>query len=83
LKVLKFYAEWCGPCKIQSQIIKNAGDKVTTTIEDVNIDDNLMMAQNFQVRGVPTMVLVDDSENEIKRHVGVLKEAELIEWLKG
>lgn len=83
MKVLKFYAEWCGPCKIQSQIIKNAGDKITTTIEDVNIDENLMMAQNFQVRGVPTMVLVDDKENEIKRHVGVLKEAELIEWVKG
>lgn len=83
MKVLKFYADWCGPCKVQSKIIKDAGDKITTTIEDVNIDENLMMAQNFQVRGVPTMVLVDDQENEIKRHVGVLKEAELIEWLKG
>lgn len=83
MKVLKFYADWCGPCKVQSQIIKNAGEKITTPIEDVNIDENLMMAQNFQVRGVPTMVLVDKDENEIKRHVGVLKEDQLIEWLKG
>jgi thioredoxin 1 len=83
MKVLKFYAEWCGPCKVQSQIIKNAGDKITTQIEDVNIDDNIFMATTYQVRGVPTMVLVDDQEKEIKRHVGVLKEAELIEWVKG
>jgi thioredoxin 1 len=83
MKILKFYADWCGPCKVQSQIIKNAGDKITTPIEDVNIDENLMMAQNFQVRGVPTMVLVDKDENEIKRHVGVMKEDQLIEWLKG
>lgn len=83
MKLLKFYAEWCGPCKVQSQIIKTAGDKITTQIEDVNIDDNLFMAQNFKIRGVPTMVLVDENENEIKRHTGVLKEAELIEWLKG
>lgn len=83
MKVLKFYADWCGPCKVQSQIIKNAGDKITTPVEDVNIDENLMLAQNFQVRGVPTMVLVDKDENEIKRHVGVMKEDQLIEWLKG
>ena len=79
----KFYADWCGPCKVQSQIIKNAGDKITVQIEDVNIDDNLFMAQDFQVRGVPTMVLVDNEQKEIKRHVGVLKEDDLIEFLKG
>lgn len=83
MKLLKFYAEWCGPCKVQSQIIKNAGDKITTHIEDVNIDDNIFMAQDFKVRSVPTMVLVDDNSNELKRHVGVLKEAELLEFLKG
>ena len=83
MKLLKFYADWCGPCKVQSQIIKNAGDKITVQIEDVNIDDNLFMAQDFQVRGVPTMVLVDNEQKEIKRHVGVLKEDDLIEFLKG
>lgn len=83
MKVFKFYAEWCGPCKVQSQIIKAAGDKITTPVVDVNIDENIALATDFQVRGVPTMVLVDDKENEIKRHVGVMKEAELIEWVKG
>ena len=83
MKLLHFTADWCGPCKVQSQIIKNAGDKITVQIEDVNIDDNLFMAQDFQVRGVPTMVLVDNEQKEIKRHVGVLKEDDLIEFLKG
>jgi thioredoxin-like negative regulator of GroEL len=64
-------------------IIKGAADKITTPIEEVNIDENLFMAQNFQVRSVPTLVLVDSEEKEIKRHVGVLKEAELLEFLKG
>jgi len=83
MKVLKFYADWCGPCKMQTMIIKGAADKITTPIEEVNIDENLFMAQNFQVRSVPTLVLVDSEEKEIKRHVGVLKEAELLEFLKG
>ena len=83
MKVLKFYAEWCGPCKAMTQIIKNAGDKITIPIEDVNIDENLFMAQDFKVRSVPTMVLVDDNENEIKRQVGAMNEQQLLEFLKG
>lgn len=83
MKVLKFYADWCGPCKAMSQIINNAGDKITIPIEDVNIDENLFMAQDFKVRSVPTMVLVDDNQNEIKRQVGAMNEQQLLEFLKG
>jgi thioredoxin 1 len=83
MKVLKFYAEWCGPCKALSQVIKNAGDKVTVKIEDVDIDNNIMLAQEFKVRGVPVLVLVDDQEKEIKRKVGMMNEAQLLEFLKG
>jgi thioredoxin 1 len=82
MKLLKFYAEWCGPCKVQSKIIKDAGDKIKIKVEDVDIDLNVSMSVDFNVRSVPTMILVDDrTEVEIKRHVGVLKEAELLEWL--
>jgi thioredoxin 1 len=83
MKVLKFYADWCGPCKALTQVIKTAGDKITVPVEDVNIDENIMMAQQFQVRSVPTMVLVDDSENVIKRQVGLVNEEKLLEFLKG
>ena len=83
MKLLKFYAEWCGPCKGLTMVINGAKDKLTVPVEDVNIDENLFMAQDFQVRGVPTMVLVDDDNNEIKRHVGMMNEAQLLEFVKG
>jgi thioredoxin 1 len=82
MKVLKFYAEWCGPCKGLTMVIKGAGDKVTIPVEDVNIDENLMMAQDFNIRSVPTMVLVDKEEKELKRVVGSLSETQLLEFLK-
>ena len=82
MKLLKFYAEWCGPCKMQTMIIKGAEDKITIPVEEIDIDNDLMTAVNFGVRSVPTMVLVDDERKEIKRKVGVMKEAELLEWLK-
>lgn len=83
MKVLKFYADWCGPCKGLTQIINNAGDKVTLQIENVNIDENIFMAQEYKVRSVPTMIVVDDSENEIRRKVGTMNEEQLLEFLKG
>ena len=81
MKVLKFHASWCGPCQAQTMIIKGAGDKLPLTVEDVNIDENVFMSTNFGVRSIPTLILVDDQEKELKRHTGVMKEDQLIEWM--
>ena len=83
MKVLKFYADWCGPCKALTEVIKKAGDKITIPVENVNIDENIMLAQQFSIRSVPVMILVDDNENELKRQVGLVNEEKLLEFLKG
>jgi len=83
MKVLKFYADWCGPCKGLSQVIKNAGDKVTMEVENVNIDENIFLAQEHKIRSVPTMIVVDSDGTEIRRKVGAMNEEQLIEFLKG
>lgn len=82
MKVFKFYAEWCQPCKGLTMVVNGAKDKISIPIEEVNIDENIMLSQNFKIRSVPTMVLVDDQENEIKRHVGLMNEAQLLEFVK-
>jgi thioredoxin 1 len=82
MKVLKFYAEWCAPCKGLTMIINGAKDKINIPIEEVNIDDNVFMATEFNIRSVPTLVIVDDQENEIKRHTGMLNETQLLEFLQ-
>jgi thioredoxin 1 len=82
MRVLKFYADWCGPCKGLSMVIKGAGDKVTVPIDEVNIDNELMMSVEYGVRSVPTMILVDENSTELKRHVGTLNEDQLLEFLK-
>lgn len=83
MKLLKFYADWCGPCKGLSKIIDGAKDKITIPIEEYDIDNEMMMAQEYKVRSVPTMVLVDDTGDEIKRQVGMVSEEKLLEFLKG
>ena len=82
MKLKKFYAEWCGPCKGLSMVIKSAGDKITVPVENIDIDQNIMESVEFNVKSVPTLVLVDDAGTEIKRSVGMLNETQLLEFLK-
>lgn len=81
MKVYKFYADWCQPCKMLSKVIEDAGDKITAEIVNINIDQDMMTAVNFNVRGVPAMVMVDESDKEIKRLSGYVNEEKLLEFL--
>lgn len=82
MKVLKFEASWCGPCKMLSKLLENVEGKYTTAIEVVDIDENPDLAKKFHVRGVPTMVkLEDDGETEIERKVGMMNETDLLKFL--
>ena len=81
MKLLKFYAPWCAPCKGLSMVIAAAQDKITLPIEEVNIDEDIDTAVKYGVRSVPTLVVIDDQGNTVKKNVGVLNEAQLLDFL--
>jgi thioredoxin 1 len=80
MKVLKFEAAWCGPCKMLSKVLEGAEGKYTTEIEVVDIDVNPDLAKQYGVRGVPTMVKID-GDKEVDRKVGMMNETQLLEFL--
>ena len=80
MKVLKFYGEWCGPCKTQNSIIKNLGNRVTVPIEEIDIDEKFDLVKSWKVTSVPTMILINE-DGEVKRHTGVLKEKEFLKFI--
>jgi thioredoxin 1 len=82
VKALKFYATWCEPCKALSKIIEGAQDKITMPIEDIDIEQNMELAQKYGIRGVPALVIVDDEGKEVKRQNGMVMEDKLLEFLK-
>jgi thioredoxin 1 len=78
IKVLKFYADWCGPCKMLSKTLEDVQTNVM--IEEIDIDENMNLAKEYGIRGVPTMVMLDDNV-EVKRITGATTKEKLEEWL--
>jgi thioredoxin 1 len=80
-ELIKFSASWCQPCKSLAANFKHV-DMGDVTLKEVDIDENLDLAKEYGVRGVPTMVLLEDGK-EIKRNVGVLMADKIEEFIRG
>ncbi len=78
--LVDFSAEWCGPCKMQSPILKElAGEmKGKLRIIKIDVDKNPAIAAQYQVRGVPTLILFRNGE-AIWRQSGVASKPQLMQ----
>ena len=58
LKVLKFSASWCGPCKQLAPIFDQVKSEVSgVSFQDVDVDAESALAIKYNVRGVPTIII--------------------------
>jgi thioredoxin-like negative regulator of GroEL len=80
MKILKFYATWCAPCKALSATINSIKDEITIEIEEIDSDENMDMARKYNVRSLPTMIMVD-GDKEIKRQAGLMSADQLREFV--
>lgn len=81
--LLKFEADWCGPCQqikpIVNEVLANAPDVELKTI-NVDDPDNLGLVSTHGVRAIPTLVLLEGEE--VRRiHRGALGKSELEQFL--
>lgn len=79
MELIKFSATWCSPCKVLSNMLQNFKE---VPLKNVDIENDTELVKKYNVRKVPTMVLVDTNGEELWRHVGVLSETDLIDKIR-
>ncbi|HEU4484337.1 MAG TPA: thioredoxin domain-containing protein [Povalibacter sp.] len=81
--LVKFEAEWCGPCKAMKPMIQDLaqefGDRLT--VATLDIDQNNQTPYRFGVRGVPTVILFDKGK-VVGQKVGLPRHAELADMIR-
>ncbi|MFA6929648.1 MAG: thioredoxin [Lentisphaeria bacterium] len=63
--LVDFWAPWCGPCRMQGQILEQAAqDFVTANIKvgKVNVDEETELAARFGVSSIPTLLVFKDGK---------------------
>lgn len=80
--LVDFFAEWCGPCKMMSPILKEVKDSLgnDVTIIKVDVDKNPQAAAAYQVQGVPTLIVFKEGK-PVWRQSGVVPKVGLVNIL--
>ncbi len=71
--LLDFYADWCGPCKMMAPVLTQLKEKMGDRLRilKIDVDKNQSLAAQYQVRGVPTLVLIQH-QNVVWKQSGVM-----------
>jgi len=80
MKLLKFKAEWCGPCKIMSPVVEKIAEKYDLKVVEIDADENFKKLERWNVQTIPTVLLVHRGE-EIGRVIGAKTFAQTEEGL--
>lgn len=80
--LVDFWATWCGPCRMMNPIIENIKNTMENVeVIKVNVDEERKIAEKYQIRSIPTLVLFKKGET-LWRNSGVLNEDTIKSKLK-
>ena len=77
MKFYKFYADWCGPCRILTTML----NKAQIEYEPINVDNNEKLVEKYNIKTIPVFMAVKDDGTEIDRFVGVKSADAIKQWI--
>ena len=84
VQAIKFYADWCGPCKVYDKIWTKVESELSGEVDfkSINIEkDTTGLAAEYKIRSIPYTVIIDE-EGKTTSKTGLIKEEELKILLK-
>ena len=62
IKLLDFWASWCGPCQAMKPVIEELEKELKDKVEvvEINVDENQAEASKYGVMGIPTFIVLKD-----------------------
>lgn len=81
--LIDFYADWCGPCKMLAPVLDEIKSELGNDVKiiKIDVDKNQSLAQKFQIKGVPTLMIFKNSEQKW-RQSGVPSKDQLVQLIK-
>lgn len=79
--LVDFWATWCGPCRRQGPIVDELAEE-GYNVGKLDVDQNMSLAQQYNVQGVPTLMVFKNGQ-EAARFVGITPKEKLIAALEG
>ncbi len=82
--VVDFYATWCGPCKRITPALEFSANQLAGKVKfmKVNVDKFDALSTSYNVRAMPTVLLLDSSGAELQRKVGLDQITDLLKQLQ-
>ncbi len=80
--LVDFWAAWCGPCKMVAPILDDVAMEYSDKIKvaKMDVDKNQVVASQFGVRGIPTLILFKNGQM-IAQNVGALTKGQLKQFI--
>ena len=79
--ILDFYADWCGPCRMQSPILDElANEKKDIKVVKLNVDEEPELAEQYNIMSIPTIIIFKQGK-PAKQLVGLTPKEELLKHL--
>ena len=81
--VVKFGAEWCGPCKQIAPVLEQLADEYQDRIKYVSIDveESTEITAEYKIRNVPTIIFIKKGEIQDKA-VGSISRNTIVEKIE-